>query len=83
MREIVKRIDLGFNNINYKKALIYLRLNGGSDYLEQVVLKQIAPIWRGTRPDLLSIGGEQNKCEKYWKVVGRELYEWRGRWFQK
>ena len=58
VREAVRESSMRFNNVDFERGLIYLRIVGGADYLKETVLRNRVPIWKGKRPDLVSVGGE-------------------------
>ena len=58
VREAVRDSEMKFNNIDYNCGLVYLRIIGGADYLKETLLRNRVPIWKGKRPDLVSVGGE-------------------------
>ena len=53
-------------NIDIKAALKYLYIVGGPAHLKEIGLGKIAPRWTGTRPDLISVGGDSLNEDKKW-----------------
>ena len=76
VRNAAMSSEITFNNIDYKRALVYLRIVGGSECLEGSKIRRLTPKWRGKRPDLVRIGGEQSRKMENWRVCERELYNW-------
>ena len=76
VRNAVLNTKMEFNGIDYERALVYLRIVGGKDYLDSTKLKKRNPVWRGKRPDLVSINGDLSKELKNWKLKKTELRDW-------
>ena len=76
VRNAVMGAKISFNNVDYKRALVYLRLVGGADCLDGSKIKKLTPRWKGKRSDLVKKGGEQSCKLDNWKVTNRELYQW-------
>ena len=56
--EAVVESKASFENIDYTTALKYLLIVGGASHLRENKLTKYAPKWLGSRPDLLTVGGE-------------------------
>ena len=67
VRGAVEESEAVIENEDYKKALRYLTISGGYDYMREVGLRRYAPRWKGTRFDLVTIGGDVCKDEKMWE----------------
>ena len=79
VRNAVMYANINFSNVDYKKALVYLRLVGGKGCLVNSKIHKLIPKWKGKRPDLVSIGGDKSKNVRNWKLVRRQLYDWEKR----
>ena len=64
-----------YNNINYKKALRYLKIVGGNDHVEGIGLGRLNPKWKGKRESLITVGGEKSREEEMWRESRREPTE--------
>ena len=74
-REAVENSGLKLENINVEAALKYLRIVGGDEHVKAMGLGRVAPRWLGSRPDLLTVGGEAINEDKKWSKLKRELSE--------
>ena len=74
-REAVETSELKFENVDAEAALKYLRVTGGDDHIKEIGLARVAPRWRGSRPDLLTLGGEALAENCKWTKMKRELSE--------
>ena len=61
------------------KALRYLYILGGKEFLKKVGLSRVAPRWLGDREDLISVGGAKSKGEESWKDTRKELFDFEKR----
>ena len=75
VREAIETSDMKFENVNFEKALKYLRVSGGDDHIKELGLSKIAPKYLGSRPDLITIGGEAITDESKWTKMKRDLSE--------
>ena len=64
-----------FENVNFELALRYLVVTGGQCHVKECGLGALAPRWLGTRPDLLSVGGDSIGEDAKWTRVKREMSE--------
>ena len=59
-----------YENFNYDLALRYLVVAAGRSHVEEIGLGRVAPRWLGSRPDLITVGGESiTENEKWSKTV--------------
>ena len=65
MAVIESNIDI--IDIDHRKALRYLYVAGGMEFLERSGLTNWAPKWLGKRSDLLSVSGEKTNKDSYWR----------------
>ena len=57
-RQAVEESGTQFENINFDLAMKYLYVTGGASHIKEIGLEKVCPRWRGSRPDLLTVGGE-------------------------
>ena len=67
--------DLKFENVDYLRALRYIRIVGGVDYMVENGLKHLIPVWKGKKGWLLKVGGEKAKDDGLWKNTNKQLTE--------
>ena len=79
VRNAILNTKMEFNSVDFKKALVYLRIVGGTGYLVNTKIKRWIPVWKVKRPDLVSIMGELSKDLNNWKFKRGELREWEKR----
>ena len=72
-KHAVMESNIEFNNVDYKKALRYLRIVGGREYIEQIGLKRIAPRWRGKRGSQITITGDSGRDNSMWSDTNRDI----------
>ena len=78
-RYAVMHSNVDFANWDFKKALRYLYIVGGKNFLKKVGLSRVAPKWTGDRSDLLTVGGSKSNGDAGWRDSQKELYEWEKR----
>ena len=66
VRCAIKKGDLNIENFDYDLALRYLRITGGKGFLHSAGLGRLEPKWRGSRDDLITLGGESTRDSKNW-----------------
>jgi len=71
----ILKSGLKFENVNYRKALRYLKIVGGNDQMEGIGLKRLSPKWRGKRESMITVGGEKSREEEMWRDSLREPTE--------
>ena len=71
----IQNSDLKFENVNYKKALRYIKIVGGNEHIMGIGLKRLNPKWRGKRESLISVGGEKSREDDMWRDSQREPTE--------
>ena len=76
VRDAAHSTKMEFKGIDFERALVYLRIVGGKEHLLSTKLKHRNPVWRGKRPDLVSVGGELSKDLKNWKLRKGDLKNW-------
>ena len=64
VRCAIKKGDLNIENFDYDLALRYLRITGGKGFLHSAGLGRLEPKWRGSRDDLITLGGESTRDSK-------------------
>ena len=75
-RQAVLLSDMVVDNVDYTRALRYLHIVGGKDYMAQIGLGRIMPKWAGKRSDLVSVGGDLSKSDGGWYDTRREISEY-------
>ena len=75
VRYAVMESQIMFDNVDYIKALRYLRIVGGKDYMVENGMKMISPVWKGKKGWILTVGGDKSKEEIMWRDARRELTE--------
>ena len=65
--------SIKFENVDYTKALRYLRIVGGKDYMVDNGMGGIMPVWRGKKGWMITVGGEKSREEIMWRDVRREF----------
>lgn len=66
VRCAIEKGELNIENVNYDLALRYLRVTGGKGFLHSAGLGRLEPKWKGSRDDLITIGGESTRDDKNW-----------------
>ena len=75
-RQAVVESGIKFQNIDYDAALKYIFVTGGVSHIKEIGLQSVAPKWTGSRPDLLTVGGDCLEENDKWCNTGRELMDW-------
>ena len=65
-RLAVLKSKVQFNDIDYHKALRYISIVGGNELIDRAGLWRVRPIWKGGRPDLITVGGDASRDETNW-----------------
>ena len=58
--------------MDFELALRYLVVTGGESHIRESGLSHLAPRWLGSRPDLLSVGGESIGEDNKWTRMKRK-----------
>ena len=66
---------MSVENVDYLMALRYITLVGGAGLLQKAGLSRLAPVWKGSRQDLTSVGGIKSKDPKSWRDTKKEIFE--------
>ena len=67
--------NITFEDFDYHMALRYLSIIGGREMLEKAKLGRLAPKWKGSREDLISVGGKKSKDEKFWRDTKKDIWD--------
>ena len=78
-RETMIHSDVDFKGMDYKKALVYLRIVAGKEAMESAGLKNIVPKWRGDKIDSLRVTGTSGKNLDNWIFYGQEPSDYQKR----
>ena len=66
--------DVNIENFDTKIALRYLTIVGGIELLTRIGVGRLAPKWRGSRKDLITVGGRKSKDPVNWQDFNREAF---------
>ena len=73
--EAVLKSSIKIENFDWRTAIKYLYIVGGPTHLKECGLERIAPNWLGTRPDLLTVGGESGMNGDKWYFRSKSCTE--------
>ena len=71
----VLQSEIKFDNWDFQKALRYIFINGGREYISKSGLLRHCPKWKGGRVDLLAVGGDKSKDSNNWVDSWKEIFE--------
>ena len=74
-RLAVLKSKVQFNDIDYHKALRYISIVGGNELIDRAGLWRVRPIWKGGRPDLITVGGDASRDETNWCDSRHDIME--------
>ena len=66
---------IDFANWDLQKALRYLFIVGGKEFMIRKGLRRLIPRWVGDRADLITVGGSKPREDKWWKDSTKEIFE--------